>query len=85
MAHFAKIENGLVVQVIVLDNSCAENEKAGKEFLADNGFSGEWVQTSYNGNPVNGKDRGPFAGLGYTWDGTSFHAPDIPIIEGETT
>lgn len=36
MAHFAKIENGIVVNVIVADH----------EFI--NTLPGEWVQTSYN-------------------------------------
>ena len=47
MAHFAKIENGLVTQVVVVDN---EHEAYGSEYLNDLGLIGEWVQTSYNAN-----------------------------------
>jgi hypothetical protein len=47
MAHFAKIENGTVTQVIVLDNS---HEHNGEEFLNSIGLEGRWIQTSYNAN-----------------------------------
>lgn len=64
MAHFAKVENGIVTQVIVIE----------KEVL-DTGMWGDpasWIQTSYNthggqhpdGNPL----RKNFAGVGYTYD-----------------
>ena len=74
MAHFAKVENGLVVNVIV----------AKKEFFdtfVDNS-PGEWVKTSYNtykgihydpttGDPSEDQSkslRKNFAGVGYTYD-----------------
>lgn len=47
MAHFAKIENGIVTQVVVVDNS---QEARGEEFLKSLGLEGRWVQTSYNAN-----------------------------------
>ena len=47
MAHFAKIENGIVTQVVVVDNS---EESRGEEFLNSLGLEGRWVQTSYNAN-----------------------------------
>lgn len=47
MAHFAKIENGVVTQVVVVDNS---EEARGEEFLNSIGLEGTWVQTSYNAN-----------------------------------
>jgi hypothetical protein len=47
MAHFAKIENGIVSEVVVVDD---ENEGNGEEFLNSLGLSGKWIQTSYNGN-----------------------------------
>ena len=65
MAHFAKVENGVVTQVIVIE----------KEVL-DSGHWGDpasWVQTSYNtsggvhsqgGTPL----RKNFAGIGFTYD-----------------
>jgi len=68
MAHFAKIENGIVRQVIVvnnevlLDENNVEQESIGAKFCADT-FGGEWVQTSYNGN-----FRGRYAGVGMSYD-----------------
>ena len=69
MAHYAKVENGVVTQVIVSDSQqwCEAN------------LGGTWVQTSYNtkgnqhpeGRPLNKN----YAGIGYTWDGTGFAAP----------
>lgn len=47
MAHFAKIENGVVTQVVVVDNA---QEARGEEFLNSIGLEGTWVQTSYNAN-----------------------------------
>jgi len=47
MAHFAKIENGTVTQVVVVDNS---EELRGQEYLNSLGLDGTWVQTSYNAN-----------------------------------
>ena len=70
MAHYAKIENGIVTQVIVADN---------KEWCEKN-LGGTWVQTSYNtmggvhlnnGSPLHKN----YAGIGYTFDGTGFAAP----------
>jgi hypothetical protein len=59
MAHFAEILNGVVQRVIVVHN----NEEAnGAQFCHDL-LSGEWIQTSYNGNI-----RKQFAGIGYTYD-----------------
>jgi hypothetical protein len=71
MAHYAKVEDGVVTQVIVADN---------QEWCEAN-LGGTWVQTSYNtiGN-VNRREGGValhknYAGIGYTWDGTGFAAP----------
>lgn len=47
MAHFAKIENGVVTQIVVVDNS---EESRGEEYLNSIGLEGRWVQTSYNAN-----------------------------------
>jgi hypothetical protein len=61
MAHFAKIENDLVVEVLVVHNDL---EHRGADFLAnDLGLGGTWIQTSYNGNI-----RKQYAGIGYTYD-----------------
>jgi hypothetical protein len=69
MAHFAKIDNGTVSQVIVVSNDdCAggdfpESEAAGQAFIAGLGLAGEWLQTSYHAN-----FRGAYAGIGYIYD-----------------
>jgi hypothetical protein len=68
MAHFAEIENGVVVQVIVVSDDDApdpypESEAIGQAFIASLGLTGEWRQTSYNGT-----FRAHYAGIGYTYD-----------------
>ncbi len=60
MAHFAKVEDGKVVDVIVVAN---EHEENAIEYLASLGIKGTWIQTSYNANI-----RGKFAGIGDTYD-----------------
>jgi len=77
MAHFAKIENGIVREVIVVGNEDAPTEAAGQAFIASIGLDGEWVQTSYHNNPVGEPPtaRGKYAGLGDLWDGTTFTSP----------
>lgn len=45
MAHFAKIVDGIVVDVVVVDN---EHESNGEAYLNSLGLEGTWVQTSYN-------------------------------------
>ena len=69
MAHFAKIENDKVTEVIVVSNDdCGggefpESEPIGQAFIASLGLVGLWLQTSYNAN-----FRGSYAGIGYTFD-----------------
>jgi hypothetical protein len=69
MAHFARIDNNIVGQVIVVANSdCGggefpESEPIGQAFIASLGLDGEWLQTSYHAN-----FRGAYAGIGYTYD-----------------
>jgi len=75
MAHFAKIENGIVREVIVVGNDDAPTEAAGQAFIASIGLNGEWVQTSYNNNAIEGASRGKYAGIGDRWDGTKFSTP----------
>jgi hypothetical protein len=68
MAHFAKVENNIVTQVIVVSNEdCGnlqfpESEPIGQEFIASIGLDGEWIQTSYNDN-----FRKKFAGVGFEY------------------
>lgn len=77
MAHFAKIENSKVTQVIVVSNDDAPTETAGKAFISSIGLDGEWIQTSYNSNPIEGQDRGKYAGIGDLWDGSKFSSPEV--------
>jgi len=68
MAHFAKIENGIVTQVIVVANADTANaDGVEKEYIGaafcERLFGGDWKQTSYNGNM-----RKNYAGIGYTFD-----------------
>ena len=79
MAHFAKIENGIVTQVIVVHNNellidGIEQEIKGQEFCSSL-FGGTWIQTSYNA-ATNGF-RKHYAGIGYTYNQTAdvFIAP----------
>jgi hypothetical protein len=84
MAHFARIDSGIVREVIVIDNAdCGggqfpESEPIGQAFIASIGLAGTWRQTSYNGN-----FRGTYAGIGYTFDGDEFIAPAAPEVEAE--
>jgi len=83
MSHFAKVENGIVTQVIVIEQD-----------ILNTGHWGDpasWVQTSYNthGNvhyapsppaaPMTPDGGTPlhknYAGIGYSWDGIGFAAP----------
>jgi hypothetical protein len=61
MSHYAKIENNIVVKVIVAE----------QDFI--NKLNGQWIQTSYNtyggehllgGTPL----RKNYAGIGFTYD-----------------
>ena len=82
MAHFAKVENGVVREVIVVSNTDAPDEATGQAFIASLGLTGEWVQTSYNNNAVEGATRGKYAGIGDLWNGTEFTSPvveDAPL------
>ena len=70
MGHYAKVENGIVTQVIVAD---------GVDWCETN-LGGEWIQTSYNtlgGVHLGGKFpiHKNYAGVGYTFDGVGFAAP----------
>jgi hypothetical protein len=52
-----------------------KSEILGQKVLADSGFEGKWLQTSYNG-----KFRGRFAGVGMTYDKDKdeFVVPETP-------
>jgi hypothetical protein len=70
MAHFARIENNIVREVIVINNEVLENksfpesEAIGIAFCKSlYGADTEWLQTSYNAN-----FRGSYAGSGMIYD-----------------
>ena len=74
MSHFAKVENNVVTQVIVIEQDVLN--------LGHWGDPASWVQTSYNtvggvhsqgGTPL----RKNYAGIGYTYDAgrDAFYAP----------
>jgi hypothetical protein len=68
LAHFAKIENNVVTQVIVVANKdTADANGVEKEYIGaafcEKLFGGTWKQTSYNGN-----FRKNYAGIGYTYN-----------------
>ena len=65
MSHFAKVENGVVTQVIVIEKEVLD--------LGHWGDPASWIQTSYNtqsgvhtqgGTPL----RKNYAGVGFTYD-----------------
>ena len=70
-AHAARIEDGIVREVIVVDNDKLPNggeyspevETALNTYLHACGLDGDWKLTSYNNN-----FRGTYAGQGYTYD-----------------
>jgi len=83
MSHYAKIEDGVAIQVIVAE----------ADHIAT--LDGDWVKTSYNmyggfyydpetnapaedQSIINGdeaRERKNYASVGYTYNGTGFHAP----------
>ena len=80
MAHFAKVESGIVTQVIVAEQDFINTGAVGDP--------SSWVQTSYNtrGGVHYGQDGQPdggvalrknYAGIGYTYDAVrdAFYAP----------
>ena len=86
MAHFAEVDDNIVRNVIVINNSdCGggdfpDSEPIGQEFIAAIGIDGDWLQTSYNNN-----FRGQYAGQGMTYDPTldEFVSPQPPEAPSE--
>jgi hypothetical protein len=78
MAHAARIENGVVTNVIVIPDAIGgdENDAAIQSYLNDLGIEGQFIRTSYHGNI-----RGTFAGIGYTYDPQI----DVFLAPNETT
>lgn len=91
MAYFARVENNVVQQVIVINNSVlldangGEQESLGVAFCQSLfGADGAWMQTFFNNNL-----RKNYAGVGYTYDSArdAFIAPQpyTSWILNETT
>lgn len=94
MAHFAKVLNGVVINVIVAEQEFIDN-------FVDSS-PGEWIQTSYNtrggvhykpageGEPYQSIPdggvalRANYAGIGYTYDAINdvFYAPRPVDVNG---
>ena len=85
MAHFAKVENGIVTQVIVIDQETLNTGNWGDPT--------SWIQTSYNtqgGQHPEGRPlRKNYAGIGYAYDaGRDAFIPPKPFaswVLNETT
>lgn len=69
MAHYAKVENGTVVDVVVVSD---DYEDTGNEYLNSIGFQGSWLKTSYNtyggSHPSGTPLRYNYAGVGFSYD-----------------
>lgn len=71
MSHFAKIENGIVTQIIVAE----------QDVIDSGAFGDGWIQTSYNtygGQHPDGRPlRKNYAGIGFIYDSVrdAFYAP----------
>lgn len=84
MAHFARIGEEIVREIIVIDNeNCGggdfpDSEPIGQAFISSIGLDGQWLQTSYSGS-----FRSTFAGIGFTYDPdlNQFIAQSVLAIE----
>ena len=69
MSHWAEVDaSNKVIRVVVGDNNDPAGDE-GYQWLIDN-LGGTWIKTSYNGNI-----HYNYAGVGYSWDGKGFAAP----------
>ena len=86
IAHFARVEDGIVREVIVVNNSdCGGGDypasnAVGQAFIASIGLNGQWEQTSYSGS-----FRSKYAGQGDTFDAVAdaFVSPTVaaPVVD----
>lgn len=76
-AHAARIENGVVQDVIVIPFLDDDDEKITK-YCNDLGLKGTWIDTSYTGSR-----RGKYAGIGDRYDAQldEFILPEQPEEE----
>lgn len=91
MAHFAKVNNNVVQEVIVIANTDCndlpfpESEPIGQAYIASLGLEGEWLQCSYNAN-----FRGVYPGPSSVFDASigeygEFVDPVIPAPVAPTS
>jgi hypothetical protein len=72
MAHFARVENNIVQEVIAIDNKdCGggdfpSSEVVGQDFIRSLGIQGQWLQVSYSES-----FRHRFPSKGFIYDHTS--------------
>jgi hypothetical protein len=76
-AHAARVENGVVTQVIVIPRQEDDRDDLITAYCNSIGLAGTWIDTSYIG-----ARRGKYAGIGDTYD------PELdifisPVIETE--
>jgi len=84
MAHFARISENTVREIIVVANEIItdengdEQETLGQAFIASLGLEGTWLQCSYSGS-----FRGGYPGIGSTYDSEldKFVAPVVEPVE----
>ena len=76
-AHAAKIENGIVTQVIVIPHQ-DDDDAAITAYCNSIGLDGTWLDTSYLGSR-----RGKYAGIGDTYDADldEFVSPVVETVE----
>lgn len=79
-AHAAKVENGVVTQVIVIPRQENDDDAAVTAYCNGIGLPGTWLDTSYLG-----ARRGKYAGIGDTYDAEAdeFVSPVVPDAPAE--
>ena len=77
MAHAARIEDGIVREVIVVPDNldATESDAAIEAYIHGIGLTGKWIRTSYNGNI-----RSRYAGIGFTYD-ADLDEFVVPVVE----
>ena len=82
MAHFAKIQNNIVGQVIVVNNDVIKDEKGIEQESIGIAFckslfgeNTQWIQTSYNAT-----FRGKYAGAGDIYDATKDEFVTLEVL-----
>jgi hypothetical protein len=70
-AHAARIEDGIVRDVIVIPY-CNDDDAEVTAYCNSIGLDGTWLDTSYTGSR-----RGKYAAVGDVWDGSEFRTVEI--------